>query len=52
MIKPKISKPYDLEDRTLDFAKSVRLFVKDAGKKLFNIDDLKQLTFGQSVGLH
>lgn len=34
---------YDLEERTLNFAKAVRRFVDAAHKKLINIDDLKQL---------
>ncbi len=34
---------YDLEDRTLRFAKDIRDFVKVISKKLSNIEDIKQL---------
>jgi four helix bundle protein len=34
---------YDLEDRTLQFAKRVRGFIKRADKNLLTIDDYKQL---------
>jgi hypothetical protein len=37
------SKPYDLEDRTLTFAKSVRGFVKKLNKTVPYIEDGKQL---------
>jgi four helix bundle protein len=37
------SKPYDLEERTFQFAKSVRIFVKTLPKTVANIDDTKQL---------
>ena len=38
------SKPaYDLEERTFQFAKAVRLFVKTLPKSIANIDDGKQL---------
>lgn len=42
---PKIqnSKQYDLENRTLEFAKRVRAFVKKLCKTLSNIEDGKQL---------
>ncbi len=36
-------KKYDLEDRTLAFAKNVRVFIKKLPKSLINIDDRKQL---------
>ena len=36
-------KQYDLEDRTLEFAKSVRVFVKRLLKTISNIEDSKQL---------
>ncbi len=42
----KIQKPkpaYDLEERTFQFAKSVRLFVKTLPKTIANIEDGKQL---------
>ena len=37
------SKKYDLEDRTLLFARRVRNFIKNIKKTLTNIDDSKQL---------
>ncbi len=37
------SKQYDLEDRTLAFAKNVRLFVKKLPKTLSNLEDGRQL---------
>jgi len=37
------SKQYDLEDRTLEFAKNVRLFVKEIPKTTGNIEDGKQV---------
>jgi len=37
------SKQYDLEDRTLKFAKNVRAFVKKLPKTIGNIEDGKQL---------
>jgi len=36
-------KSYDLEDRTLAFAKRVRAFIKRLPKTLINIEDAKQL---------
>jgi len=35
--------PYDLEDRTYEFAERVRRFVKKAPRNLTNIEDVKQL---------
>ena len=51
MTKKQNSKQYDLEDRTLEFAKRVRAFVKKLPKTIANIEDIKQLVkaFG-SVG--
>ncbi len=43
MTKTQNSKPYDLEERTLEFAKNVRVFVKKLLKTLSNIEDIKQL---------
>jgi len=43
MTKIQNSKQYDLEDRTLKFAKKVRSFVKKSNKTLANIEDSKQL---------
>ena len=44
MTKDRNSKPpYDLEDRTLMFAKMIRAFVKKLPKALVNIEDGKQL---------
>jgi four helix bundle protein len=37
------SKPYDLRERTLRFAKMVRNYVKNLPKTLGNIEDAKQL---------
>jgi four helix bundle protein len=37
------SKQYDLEQRTLEFAKNVRVFVKKLPKTISNIEDGKQL---------
>lgn len=37
------SKQYDLEERTLEFAKSCRAFVKKLPKTIGNIEDGKQL---------
>jgi four helix bundle protein len=37
------AKRYDLEDRTLQFAKRVRAFVKRLPKTVANIEDIKQL---------
>jgi len=43
MTEIQISKQYDLEDRTLAFAKRVRVFVKNLPKTIANIEDGKQL---------
>ena len=43
MIKTQNSKQYDLEERTLKFARRVRIFVKNIPKTLGNIEDGKQL---------
>jgi len=44
MTKNQTSKPaYDLEERTYQFAKAVRLFVKTLPKTTANIEDGKQL---------
>ncbi|HLB74331.1 MAG TPA: four helix bundle protein [Sedimentisphaerales bacterium] len=43
MAKNQNSKCYDLEDRTLAFAKNVRVFVKRLPKTVANIEDGKQL---------
>ena len=43
MTKTTDSKHYDLEDRTLAFAKRVRAFVKRLRKTIANIEDSKQL---------
>ena len=37
------NKTYDLEERTFEFARDVRLFVKTLPKTIANIEDLKQL---------
>lgn len=41
--KQENSKQYDLEERTLNFAKSVRIFVKRLSKTTGNFEDGKQL---------
>lgn len=43
MAKIQNSKQYDLEDRTLAFAKNVRTFVKKLPKTSSNIEDERQL---------
>jgi len=40
---PKKDKVFDLEDRTYNFAKDVRMWVKKLPKSLINIEDMKQL---------
>ena len=43
MTEKQNSKQYDLEERTLKFAKRVRAFVKQLKKTIANIEDGKQL---------
>jgi len=43
MTENKNSKRYDLEDRTLEFAKRVKRFVKQLPKTIANFEDGKQL---------
>jgi four helix bundle protein len=43
MTKDRNSKQYDLEERTLAFAKKVRAFVRRLPKSLANLEDIKQL---------
>ena len=43
MIKTQKAKVYDLEDRTLAFAKRVRAYMKNLPKTLGNMEDGKQL---------
>ncbi len=44
MTKIPNNKPvYDLEERTFEFAKAVRLFVKELPKTIANIEDGKQV---------
>ncbi len=43
MVNNKKSKPYDLEERTFQFAKAVRLFVKTLPKTIANTEDGRQL---------
>ena len=38
-----MNKQYDLEDRTLFFAKRVRIFVKELPKSVANFEDIRQL---------
>jgi hypothetical protein len=42
MTKKENSKQYDLEDRTFEFAKNIRAFVKKLRKSIANIEDGKQ----------
>jgi four helix bundle protein len=43
MTETQNSKQYDLEERTLKFAKRVRIFVKSLPKTIANLEDEKQL---------
>jgi four helix bundle protein len=43
MTEAENSKHYDLEDRTEEFARKVRLFIKKMPKTLANIEDCRQL---------
>lgn len=43
MMQTQKSKPYDLEERTFQFAKRCRLFVKQLLKTMGNIEDSRQL---------
>ncbi len=43
MTKIQNSKPYDLEERTFQFAKAVRIFIKILPKTTANIEDSKQV---------
>jgi hypothetical protein len=43
MSKIQNSKPYDLRERTLKFAKTVRNYAKNLPKALGNFEDAKQL---------
>ena len=43
MNKTSYNKPYDLEERTFQFAKGVRLFIKTLEKTIANIEDSKQV---------
>jgi len=43
MIKNSNSKQYDLEERTFEFAKLVRAFIKKLPRTISNIEDGKQL---------
>ncbi|MDD5326288.1 MAG: four helix bundle protein [Phycisphaerae bacterium] len=43
MTKTQNSKQYDLEDRTLIFARRIREFVAKLGRTLANVEDSKQL---------
>ena len=38
-----MNNPYDLEERTFQFAKEVRLFIKTLNKTIANIEDGKQV---------
>src|SRR6266849_5126685 len=43
MLSNDSSKPYDLEERTFQFAKAIRSFVKLLPRTISNIEDVKQL---------
>ena len=43
MTKIQNPKRYDLEDRTLNFAKKVRIFVNKLSKTIANVEDGKQV---------
>lgn len=43
MVQSRIQKPFDLEERTFQFAKAVRLFVKTLPKTIANLNDGKQV---------
>jgi len=43
MTQAQNNKQYDLEERTLKFAKDVRAFIRQLNKNLANIEDSKQL---------
>ena len=43
MTKTPGDKPYDLEDRTYEFARSVRLFVKKLPQTVCNWEDVRQV---------
>ncbi len=43
MTKSTNKKTYDLEERTFEFAKDVRLFIKTLDKTIANIEDSKQV---------
>jgi four helix bundle protein len=50
MIEGENTKRYDLEDRTFQFASSVRQFVRTLPATLSNTEDVKQLVRASSVG--
>jgi four helix bundle protein len=43
MAEDKINKQYDLEDRTLEFCKRIKNYLKEIPKTLINIEIIKQL---------
>lgn len=43
MSEPNERRPYELEDRTFEFAKAVRAFVKRLPKTVCNMEDVKQV---------
>ena len=43
MTESRNSKQYDLEDRTFEFAKEVRVFTRSVNNDLVNMEDKKQL---------
>jgi len=43
MTQDTVNKRYDLEERTFQFAKEVRLFIKSLERTIANIEDAKQV---------
>ena len=43
MTETPAGRPYDLEDRTFEFAKAVRAFVKKLPRTVCNLEDVKQV---------
>ncbi|MBK5209617.1 MAG: four helix bundle protein [Flavobacteriaceae bacterium] len=51
MIQNSVNKTYDLEERTFQFAKEVRLFIKSLEKTIANFEDAKQVVHSSgSIG--
>lgn len=51
MIQNSVNKTYDLEERTFQFEKEVRLFIKRLEKTVANFEDTKQVVrSSESIG--